>query len=342
MRGPRRGRVRDVARRPARRGRSDDRRVARGAAAIVRATAHRRRDRDRARGQAAARDARRGPVQAGRAPAICSLSTARPAPCSCIRRRPRSSGFARERVLPELNERFAHRTSVSDRRRGFCRHRSHSRRRTLQRFSQRVNDLGQLAGTHIAAFRAPCGTSVRAAGGGCGGVGSRYRGPDHDRSGRLRPADLGVRTSGCQDQPAAGEQVMVFAAGRTTTRTRGTSDSDGVYQIDLEPATTRCARTAARRSACRRRQHSLRLDQRSRRRPLADRRSVTRPRPGRTSAGDCGRSRPTGNRRGAARRSDIRDAARCCHQPPDTTYGPRMRTTAPCSRPESSQPSSRT
>ena len=41
----------------------------------------------------------------------------------------------------------------------------------------------------------------------------------------------GCEASGCQDQPAANEEVVVFAAGRDEETT--ISDADGVYEIDL-------------------------------------------------------------------------------------------------------------
>jgi hypothetical protein len=41
----------------------------------------------------------------------------------------------------------------------------------------------------------------------------------------------GCDTSGCQDQPAAGEEVVVIAAGHDAQTV--TSDADGVYEIDL-------------------------------------------------------------------------------------------------------------
>ncbi|NVB78700.1 MAG: carboxypeptidase regulatory-like domain-containing protein [Kofleriaceae bacterium] len=43
----------------------------------------------------------------------------------------------------------------------------------------------------------------------------------------------GCDTSGCKDQPATGEQVTVFAADEARAHTAATSDSHGVYQIDL-------------------------------------------------------------------------------------------------------------
>lgn len=44
----------------------------------------------------------------------------------------------------------------------------------------------------------------------------------------------GCETSGCQDRPAAGEQVLVYAAGtRSGPFTQATSNSDGIYQINL-------------------------------------------------------------------------------------------------------------
>jgi len=43
----------------------------------------------------------------------------------------------------------------------------------------------------------------------------------------------GCDTSGCQDRPAAGEQVVVYAAGSNGTYSQVRSDDDGVYQVDL-------------------------------------------------------------------------------------------------------------
>jgi len=43
----------------------------------------------------------------------------------------------------------------------------------------------------------------------------------------------GCDTSGCQDQPAARENVIVYAAGSTGPFSQGTSDDHGVYQINL-------------------------------------------------------------------------------------------------------------
>lgn len=45
----------------------------------------------------------------------------------------------------------------------------------------------------------------------------------------------GCDTSGCNDQPAAGEQVMVFAPGAYRTHSMVLAGNDGVYEIDLEP-----------------------------------------------------------------------------------------------------------
>lgn len=44
----------------------------------------------------------------------------------------------------------------------------------------------------------------------------------------------GCDTTGCNDQPAAGQQVMVFAPGVDRALTLTYSDDEGVYQIDLE------------------------------------------------------------------------------------------------------------
>lgn len=43
----------------------------------------------------------------------------------------------------------------------------------------------------------------------------------------------GCDTSGCKDQPAAGELVVVYSAGAKTAFTQVTSDDGGVYQINL-------------------------------------------------------------------------------------------------------------
>ena len=43
----------------------------------------------------------------------------------------------------------------------------------------------------------------------------------------------GCDTSGCQDQPASGEHVVVYAASESTTFASADSDDDGVYQIEL-------------------------------------------------------------------------------------------------------------
>lgn len=44
----------------------------------------------------------------------------------------------------------------------------------------------------------------------------------------------GCDTAGCQDQPAAGEQVVVYTAGtKSGPFTQVASDDDGVYQINL-------------------------------------------------------------------------------------------------------------
>ncbi|HSD87528.1 MAG TPA: hypothetical protein VLB44_08430 [Kofleriaceae bacterium] len=44
----------------------------------------------------------------------------------------------------------------------------------------------------------------------------------------------GCDTSGCQDQPAAGETVLVYAPGNSHVLSTVTSDNKGVYQVDLE------------------------------------------------------------------------------------------------------------
>lgn len=70
--------------------------------------------------------------------------------------------------------------------------------------------------------------------GACGGF-------DHDIEDRITIEQgvyglliSGCDTAGCQDQPAAGEQVVVYAAGtRTGPFTQVTSDSHGIYQINL-------------------------------------------------------------------------------------------------------------
>ena len=44
----------------------------------------------------------------------------------------------------------------------------------------------------------------------------------------------GCDTTGCQDQPATNEPVMVYAAGEDGAHASVKSDSNGVYQVDLE------------------------------------------------------------------------------------------------------------
>ena len=43
----------------------------------------------------------------------------------------------------------------------------------------------------------------------------------------------GCDTTGCKDQPASGERVVVYAPGETGAFARATSDQEGIYQIDL-------------------------------------------------------------------------------------------------------------
>ena len=43
----------------------------------------------------------------------------------------------------------------------------------------------------------------------------------------------GCDSSGCQDQPADGEHVTVYAASASTAFASADSDGDGVYQIEL-------------------------------------------------------------------------------------------------------------
>jgi hypothetical protein len=43
----------------------------------------------------------------------------------------------------------------------------------------------------------------------------------------------GCDTTDCQDYPAAGEQVLVYAAGSNGVFSQAKSDDNGVYQIDL-------------------------------------------------------------------------------------------------------------
>jgi hypothetical protein len=43
----------------------------------------------------------------------------------------------------------------------------------------------------------------------------------------------GCDTSGCQDQPAAGEPVVVYAPGANGPYSKVTSNDNGVYQINL-------------------------------------------------------------------------------------------------------------
>ena len=69
--------------------------------------------------------------------------------------------------------------------------------------------------------------------GACGGV-------DHDIEGQITIEQgvyglliSGCDTAGCHDQPAAGEHVVVYAAGATGVFSQVLSDKDGVYQINL-------------------------------------------------------------------------------------------------------------
>lgn len=43
----------------------------------------------------------------------------------------------------------------------------------------------------------------------------------------------GCDTSGCQDQPAAGEHVVVYAASQSSTYASADADTDGFYEIAL-------------------------------------------------------------------------------------------------------------
>ena len=43
----------------------------------------------------------------------------------------------------------------------------------------------------------------------------------------------GCEMSGCEDQPAANEEVVVFAAGASGAFSKSRSDDSGVYQINL-------------------------------------------------------------------------------------------------------------
>jgi hypothetical protein len=44
----------------------------------------------------------------------------------------------------------------------------------------------------------------------------------------------GCDTTGCQDQPASGEQVTVYAASASSRYASATADGDGFYEIELE------------------------------------------------------------------------------------------------------------
>jgi len=43
----------------------------------------------------------------------------------------------------------------------------------------------------------------------------------------------GCDTTGCKDQPASGERVVVYAPGEPGALARATADQEGIYQIDL-------------------------------------------------------------------------------------------------------------
>ena len=67
----------------------------------------------------------------------------------------------------------------------------------------------------------------------CGGV-------DHDIEGHVTIEQgvyglliSGCEMSGCEDQPAIGEEVVVFAAGSSGYFSKVRSDDNGVYQINL-------------------------------------------------------------------------------------------------------------
>lgn len=69
---------------------------------------------------------------------------------------------------------------------------------------------------------------------GCGGVDREIEDQITIDQGVYGLLISGCDTSGCQDQPAAGEHVVVFAAGQDGAYAMATSDENGVYQIDLE------------------------------------------------------------------------------------------------------------
>ena len=69
---------------------------------------------------------------------------------------------------------------------------------------------------------------------GCGGLDRNIEDEITIQQGVYGLLVSGCDTSGCVDQPAAGEQVTVFAAGEDRAHAMVTADGKGIYQIDLE------------------------------------------------------------------------------------------------------------
>jgi len=69
--------------------------------------------------------------------------------------------------------------------------------------------------------------------GACGGVDRSIEDQITIQQGVYGLLISGCDTSGCEDQPASGEQVLVYAAGENGAYSTVTSDDNGVYQIDL-------------------------------------------------------------------------------------------------------------
>jgi hypothetical protein len=68
----------------------------------------------------------------------------------------------------------------------------------------------------------------------CGGVDSNIEDQIDIDQGVYGLLISGCDTAGCRDQPATGEQVLVYAPGEASVHARTSSDDDGIYQIDLD------------------------------------------------------------------------------------------------------------
>jgi hypothetical protein len=69
--------------------------------------------------------------------------------------------------------------------------------------------------------------------GGCGSVDTNIEDQITIEQGVYGLLISGCDTAGCQDQPATGEAVIVYAAGANGPFSQVKSDDDGVYQMNL-------------------------------------------------------------------------------------------------------------